>query len=133
MKKLHDHQLRFEAFILNRMHMPFSWGSNDCTTFAADAVEAVTGQRHLPELRDYSTEREAIRLLADYGGVSGIATQALGAPVPVASAQIGDVVLTKAGTRDMLAICNGATCIAPGPAGLVHLSMSTATACWRVG
>lgn len=113
--------------------MPFAWGCNDCTTFAADAVEAITGVRHLPEMRTYSTDREATRLLAGHGGVTGIATQALGAPVPVASAQIGDVVVTKAGARDMLAICNGATCIAPGPVGLVHLCMSTATACWRVG
>ena len=132
MKKHQDWQLRFEAFIKERQNLPFAWGANDCTTFAADCVEALTGVKHLPDLRDYASELQAARLLKKHGGVVGIATAAMGQPVNVLQANVGDVVLTESEGRDMLAICNGGTCIAPGPLGLVHLGMDTARLCWRV-
>ena len=130
--RLHDWQLKFEAFVKERRAMPFAWGANDCCTFAADCVEAITGVDCASQLRGHSTAKQAYRALQQHGGVAGIATAALGQPVPVLSAQIGDVVLSKSGERDMLAICNGGTCLAPGPDGLVSLGMDTATMCWRV-
>ena len=133
MHKLPDWQLRFEAFVAARQATPFAWGSNDCATFAADCVQALTGIDPAPKgLREHRTDLQAARTLQQHGGLVGIATAALGAPVSALQAQVGDVVLSKAGVRDMLAICNGATCIAPGPVGLVHLGMSTASLCWRV-
>lgn len=134
MNKLHNWQIYYEAFVLSRMGEPFAWGANDCATFAADCVRALTGVDPAAKgLREHTTELQAARALKAHGGLIGIATAALGPPLPALQAQVGDVVLTKAGERDMLAICNGATCIAPGPHGLVHLGMDTATACWRVG
>lgn len=132
MTKSHDWQLKFEAFIQARQSMPFEWGVNDCTTFAADCVEAMTGIKHLPELRAYTTDLQAARVLKKHGGVQGIANAALGEPLPALMAQIGDVVLTDANGSDMLAICNGGTCIAPGKDGLVNISMDSARLCWRV-
>ena len=126
-------QLEFERFVAARQAMPFAWGSNDCATFAADCVLAITGvDVALPALRTHSTELQAARLLKKHGGVAGIATAALGAPVPVLTAQIGDVVLADAAGHDMLAICNGSTLMAPGPNGLVHLGLDQARQCWRV-
>lgn len=133
MTRHHDWQLRLEAFLRARRSTPFAWGANDCTVFAADCIEALTGVKVLPDLRDYATERQAARLTKTHGGLVGIATAALGEPIPVLAAGIGDVVLSRAGERDMLAICNGGTCIAPGADGIVHLGMSTATMAWRVG
>lgn len=129
----HLWQIEFERFVAARQNLPFAWGSNDCAVFAADCVLAITGvDVALPALRAHTTELQAARLLKKYGGVVGIATAALGAPVPVLTAQIGDVVLADAAGRDMLAICNGSTLIAPGPEGLVHLGMGRARVCWRV-
>lgn len=132
--KFNDWQVRYAAFIAQRQPMPFAWGSNDCAIFAADCVLALTGvDVALPELRQHSTDLQAARALKDHGGLVGIATAALGAPVTAAYAQIGDVVLSKAGIRDMLAICNGGTAVAPGPAGLVHLPLDLYAMCWRIG
>ena len=133
MNKLQDWQLRFEAFIKERQTMPFKWGVNDCAVFAADCVQALTGvDVALPELRTHTSELQAARLLKKHGGVQGIATAAMGQSVNVLQANVGDVVLTESEGRDMLAICNGGTCIAPGPLGLVHLGMDSARLCWRV-
>jgi hypothetical protein len=133
MNKRHDWQVRFEAFIAARTAKPFTWGTNDCAIFAADCVHAITGvDVALPAFRRHATERQAARLLKRHGGVLGIATAALGQPVPASTAQVGDVVLTKAGGRDMLAVCNGATCIAPGPHGLAVLPMADISLCWRL-
>lgn len=129
----HDWQVRLEAFVRERMDMPFAWGTNDCAIFAADCVRAITGADvALPSLRLHRNEVQAARSLKKHGGLAGIATAALGQPIPAALAGIGDVVLSKACERDMLAICNGTTCMAPGPNGIVYLPMSTASKCWRV-
>jgi hypothetical protein len=133
MNKLHDWQVRFESFIASRNAKPFTWGTNDCAIFAADCVHALTGcDVALPAFRKHATERQAARVLKRHGGVLGIATAALGQPVPATTASVGDVVLAKAGGRDMLAICNGDTCIAPGPRGLAVLPMAQASLCWRL-
>lgn len=130
--RLFDWQLRFEAFIAARLTMPFAWGSNDCAIFAADCVQAITGQDPAPAgLRNHTTEKQALRALKRHGGVAGIATAVLGQPVPATLANIGDVVLCKAGTRDMLAICNGASAFAPSANGLVTVPLGDV--CWRVG
>ncbi|MBK5203870.1 MAG: hypothetical protein JJD98_00225 [Polaromonas sp.] len=131
--RLHDWQICYERFVSERQNMPFAWGSNDCCTFAADCVLALTGADvALPELRTHTTELQAARLLKKHGGVAGIATTALGEPIAALLANVGDVVLTDMGGGDTLAICNGSSCMAPGPHGLVHLGMDTARACWRV-
>lgn len=132
MHRLNDWQLRFEAFIASRLGAPFAWGSNDCAVFAADCVQAITGQDPAPAgLRAHSTEKQALRALKRHGGVAGIATAVLGQPVPVSQANVGDVVLCKAGRRDMLAICNGSTAFAPSARGLVSVPLGDL--CWRVG
>ncbi|MBK5203845.1 MAG: hypothetical protein JJD98_00100 [Polaromonas sp.] len=133
MTRKHDWQLCLEAFVRERKSLPFAWGTNDCAIFAADCVRAMTGTDvALPALRKHTTELQAARSLKRHGGLVGIATAAMGEPLPPLMAGIGDVVLSKAGERDMLAICNGGTCMAPGPDGLVQLAMATATLCWRV-
>lgn len=133
MKKLHDWQIRFEAFLCERMGTPFSWGQNDCATFAADCVMAITGIDPAPKgLRKHTTALQASRQLARHGGLSGIATTALGEPVPVSQAQVGDVVLVSMAGREALAICNGSTAFGPSAAGLVSVGMDTALMCWRV-
>ena len=131
--KLQDWQVRFEAFIKARRALPFAWGSNDCAIFAADCVQAITGQDPAPAgLRSHATEKQAARSLERHGGLVGIATAALGEPVPISQACVGDVVLCKSGKRDMLAICNGSTALAPSAQGLVSVGMDDASMCWRV-
>lgn len=128
-----DWQLRFARFVSERFGRPFQWGAMDCTIFAADAVEAITGEIVYPELRGRQSAREALRAVRDAGGVRALATGVLGDPVGVAFARIGDVVVIPAGKREALAVCNGATVLAPGPSGVSVLPVSVARAAWRVG
>lgn len=127
-----DWQLRLEAFARSRASRPFAWGSNDCALFAADAVEAITGEHLCEDLRGYAGVREALKMLKEHGGVRGIASRALGEPIPVRMAAIGDVVVVPAGKREALGICNGGTVIVPGPGGMVAVSMQQALAAWKV-
>lgn len=114
-----------------RWSAPFRWGVNDCATFAADCVIALTGTDPAPpDLRGHFTARQAYRALKRHGDLRTVATAALGEPRPAMLAQIGDIVLTKAGTRDMLAVCNGRQALAPSAAGLVSVPLGDW--CWRV-
>jgi hypothetical protein len=132
-KRFNDWQLRLQAFVRARRHVPFAWGVNDCALFAADYVEAVTGEVACPDLRAHTSARDALRTLEKAGGVRAIATRALGEPIPVAYATVGDVVVIAAGKREALAVCNGDTALAPGPDGVSVVSMRQALAAWRVG
>jgi hypothetical protein len=132
MTRFQDWQVRFEAFLKARRREPFAWGSNDCALFAADAVEAITGEHLCPQLRGHRNVRQALRTLACEGGVRGIATQALGEPIRPVFARVGDVVVVPAGKRESLAVCNGQTALLPGPDSMAAVSMRLALAAWRV-
>lgn len=133
MTRYHDWQLRFEAFVRERWSQPFAWGSNDCVLFAADGVEAITGEHLCPELRTHVDARSAVRLLQELGGVRAIADRALGPQILPQQALIGDVVVVPAGKREALAVCNGGTALLPWPRFVAAVSMRQARAAWRVG
>ena len=127
--KYYDWQIRLEAFLRARQSVPFAWGTNDCVIFAADCVQALTGVDHVPPKLRGASLLQSARILKERGGVIALAAAALGEPLPAAFAQIGDVVLCKAGDQDMLGICNGSTALAPGPDGLVSVALGAL--CWR--
>ena len=138
--RLRDWQLRYEAFILSRFATPFAWGTNDCCTFAADCVRALTGVDVAPPaLRLHRTQAQAAAALAAHGGIKRIACAALGESLPINAANVGDVVLVKmrdasGAVQKALAIyCNGRIAHAPSALGLVPVSMDDAICCWRVG
>lgn len=134
MTRLPNWQLRLEAFVAERQHMPFAWGTNDCCMFAAGAVQALTGHDVAARLRgSYSTGQQALRRLRTRGGVSAIASKVLGPSIRPLQAGIGDVVLLSIEGQDALGLCNGTTVLGPGPAGLVAYGMDVAIAAWRVG
>ncbi|MBS0427612.1 MAG: hypothetical protein JSR41_10040 [Proteobacteria bacterium] len=125
-------QAALSTFIAERRSTPFAWGSNDCCLFAADAVHAMTGVDPAAELRGYSSALDAARLVEARGGLARIAAGALGEPVAPVFASVGDVVLIENEGRELLALCNGTTALAPGELGLVVLGMDAAKAAWRV-
>ena len=131
--RLQDWQLRFAAFIRARTAVPFAWGRNDCCLFAADALQAITGRDFAAGVRGaYQDARGAAALVRERGGLAEIATAALGPSVPPLMAMVGDVVLVENEGREVLAICNGTSAIAPAEAGLAVIGMDAARACWKV-
>ena len=125
-------QQDFAAFVKSRWAMPFEWGRNDCCLFAADAVEAMTGVDCAAVYRGYATALEAQRICDRAGGISARVTEALGEPVPPLRAAIGDPVLVMNEGRELLAICNGTSVLAPGKLGIAVLGMESAIAAWKI-
>ena len=132
--RLPDWQTRLEAFVRQRQHLPFAWGSNDCCLFAADAVLAITGHDLAPGLRGaYSTPQQGLRRVAARGGVQAIACKALGAATGPLRARVGDIVLVQIDGQDALGLCNGTSVLGPSAAGIVAMGMGSALAAWKVG
>ncbi len=112
--------------------MPFAWGANDCCTFAAAAVEAITGSNPMKSFDNYDSAFAAARLVEEAGGIANLATSILGKPVSPRLAAVGDVVLLVNEGREMLGVCNGTCVMAPGGSHMTVLSMDAALAVWKI-
>lgn len=127
-----DWQERFAAFANERAEMPFAWGPNDCCSFAAAAVECITGANPMASVEAYDNPLAAARLIDAGDGLRALASSLLGPSVPALMAAVGDVVLLTNEGRELLGVCNGASAIAPGCDGLVVLDMTAASAAWKI-
>lgn len=130
MMRVTDWEARLYAFMDARRVMPFAWAQNDCATFAADAVEAITGERLAIPQAD--TPEAYARLLRDQGSLRSMAEALLGDAIAPAYAQRGDVVLLVLDDRETLGVCVGADIAGPGANGLVLVPMAHAVAAWRI-
>lgn len=131
MKRLEDWPERLAAYVDAHRDTPFRWGQNDCATFAAGAVEAITG--HPMEVPIVESAQDYARFVADLGALREHVTDHLGEPLASpAFAQRGDVVLLLVDGRDSLGVCIGAQVAAPGPTGLLVVPLSRASTAWRV-
>ena len=82
-------------YIQEQAALPFVWGSTDCMQFAAGIVQRLTGVDYRAKFPAYSTEREAVRMLVEAGGMQAFVTRELG-PMrrDLQNCAVGDVVLT---------------------------------------
>ena len=133
LSRLRDWPERFDSLLRARAHTPFAWGRNDCCIFAADVVHAITGHDPLAALRGlYAGKRDAQRLLATLGGYEAAITGVLGPRISSMQATVGDVLLITNAGRPLLAVCNGTSAVAPGPAGLLCAPVVDVLGAWRV-
>lgn len=130
MKRHNDWPERLAAFMDERRAMPFEFGTNDCSTFAADAVAAMTGERLQIPAAD--SPQAYARLVRDQGTLAEMAEALLGEPIHPAFAQRGDVVLLVMDERETLGVCVGADIAGPGANGLALAPMSMAVSAWRI-
>lgn len=138
--RLHDWQLRLAEFGQARASMPFRWGSNDCCTFAAAAVEAITGSNPMASMEPYGIEagakrkalRRLFRRIDKAGGLQALVVEFLGASILPRMAGVGDVVVVMNAGSELVGICNGINVMAPGKNGMVTLSIDAAVAAWRI-
>jgi hypothetical protein len=63
-----------ERFLIERAHMPFKWGANDCALFVADAVERMTGVDIAADFRGYVDEPGAFQAIRAVIGARAGAT-----------------------------------------------------------
>lgn len=112
---------------------PFSWGTHDCCAFAARVVEAITGQDFMgAPFAPYETEAEAQEILAEFGGVEGIAGLCLDQPIPVNFASRGDVMLMPTERGDALGICIDHRAAFASVKGLMLQPVSACRLAWMV-
>lgn len=103
LERLADWDRRLPRVIAQHRDAAPAWGASDCWMLMLDGIEAVTGERILPNLRRYKTEAGGYRLFAKHGFTT--VEQALASvfqPVGVLSAQRGDVGVIE---RDGLISC----------------------------
>jgi len=113
---------------------PFVRGQNDCCTFAADVILALTGVDHVSEFRGtYSDKRGAYKVLSelDCRDVDDLADRYL-PNIEVSELQRGDIAMFEGEDGKFLAVCTGYTCVAPTRIGLVHSPTQLALKAWRV-
>ncbi|MEM7217704.1 MAG: hypothetical protein AAF515_05025 [Pseudomonadota bacterium] len=70
---------------------PFKWGELDCCQLIALSVGALTGTNLAEQFGEYSTEREALRMVAFHRSLRGLLEHALGYPNEAVA--IGDPML----------------------------------------
>lgn len=132
LRRLPDWQVRLAAFERARRAEPFSWGNNDCATFAAGCVEALTGERVLDFVNMPTSARRAMRVVRDAGGMRRAVSLILGEFVAPVFARPGDVVLLRVGRHHALGICNGTVAFGPSHVGVASVDMRCAECAWKV-
>ncbi|WP_242149632.1 DUF6950 family protein [Sphingomonas sp. BAUL-RG-20F-R05-02] len=131
-----DWDARLAAYLEPLRTRTFEWGAHDCCTFAAGAVEAMTGVDPMPEFRGrYSTAIGSARALTRFG--KGSLEKTLDAKfegVSAALAHRGDILMSGGA----LGICWGAALIAVGVEGqreglvMIERRRWTDARAWRV-
>jgi hypothetical protein len=92
MSRVSDWETRLSEYIASKRSVTFEWGVEDCCTFSAGAVEALTGVDPVPEYRGaYSTALQSARVLD--GKTMEEVLDSKFDEVPIGFAQRGDLVL----------------------------------------
>jgi hypothetical protein len=128
--RLRDWQSRLAACVAEHQAKPFAWGSNDCATFAAACVKAVTGEDRLSDI-SWSTDRDALSVLNQNGGLAAMASKRLGDEINPSMAQPGDIGITVQNGRDALCVCGGMHWHGPAAEGLATFAPEQVISAWR--
>jgi len=131
-------------FLRDRAGAPFKWGVNDCATFAADAIQAVTGVDIAADFRGkYEDEAGALAAIQAVCGGSTVADAAAYCaqkhglaewPHPL-RAQRGDLVVAENDGKPIAGIVHlsGNCIVTVGEGGLVRLPFTSIQRAWHVG
>ena len=138
MERLPDWIERLNKYIEDRRHERFSWGANDCVTFALGAVTAQTGQNPIAKLVGWNSALGAAKVIKKHGGsLSEAADLILPQFGMVKSYNLnlackGELVITELaeGAGEALAICLGNVIAIPGTEELAFLPI-TGICCWK--
>jgi hypothetical protein len=136
-----------ERFLLERAHMPFKWGANDCALFVADAVERMTGVDIAADFRGYVDEPGAFSAIrAVIGAPAGARVTVEHAAVYCAAkygfieftmplyAQRGDICTLEESGRMILAIVhpNGREMVTAGELEAKRFPITQIRRAWHV-
>jgi hypothetical protein len=126
-----DWESRLIDCILQAEKTKFEWGTNDCVTFAADVIQAITGGDPIDDLRGmWNSARTAQAKIKELGGLQAGISGRMGPPLdfPMLAGR-GDLVLTDQGNIAVV-VLNYA--VALGKLGLVRYEPRRWITGWRV-
>jgi hypothetical protein len=119
MKRLPDWRSRLLAYIETHRRQPFQYGVADCATFAAGAVEAMTGVDPAAGFRGYTTFEGGIKRLRQAGINDHIAMAAkLFRIAPHPQARMGDLAVLETDDGPALGVVGGSFAMFLRPDGL---------------
>jgi hypothetical protein len=137
LERLAGWESRLAAVVDAARPRAYQLGAHDCFRFACQAVEALTGvDLYAPWAGQYRTKRQALRLLARYGGdFTGSFSRLFGsAPGPIAKARRGDIAeFVDAAGEQHLGLVYGAVVIVLREQGLDAVRRSSCAHAWRIG
>ncbi|MEG9475789.1 DUF6950 family protein [Mannheimia indoligenes] len=131
-----DWEQRLVNVIAKHQNQPFLLGKLDCCQFARNCVVEIS-QGGIPEIPHYHSLREALSVLAELGGIEGVAEYLTHKQAKSAYlAKRGDLLMIKSDdvTFDYkaLAICVGNVAMAMGENGPVVVERDQWLKCWEV-
>ncbi len=138
MKRNEGWEKRLAELVQARMSMPFCWGTFDCVLFAADVVQALTGEDLAAAFRGrYSTELGARRKMLHMFGadVQSVVMRYRFPEILPAAARRGDLGVFDGSGGQTVAVCLGRDWYAPDASGVglgAHARAEIKRA-WRVG
>ena len=128
MSRTSDWESRLGDYIAAKRAASFEWGVNDCCTFSAGAVEALTGIDPMPEYRGkYTTALGSARALK--GQTLEQVLNCKFAEIPIAFAQRGDLVLMD----DCVGVVAGDYAWFVSDVGLERVKRGLWDKAWKVG
>ena len=92
MERLFNWEQRLSDYLQERREMPFEYGSNDCAHFAAVAVEAITGENPMTDIRPYKSLTTSLKAIkeADADSLEQIIDRKF-QDIPIGFASTGDL------------------------------------------
>lgn len=117
--------MNLSTYIQTNLMIPFSWGENDCITFAIGWLEVKTGKDYLTEHRPWRTARQASKKLRDLRGLFFLLDQHLTRINPN-MAQDGDLTIYQ----DAAHLFSGRHIVSVGESGLIFTDRTVATEAW---
>jgi len=126
-----DWETKLSEYIASKRDVPFEYGANDCSTFAAGAVEAMTGADPIPEFRgEYDSLKSSIKALRKIGeGDLKKTLDAKFSAVPCAFAQRGDLAFFA----DSVGVVMGRFAWFVSDDGLERVPTTDCDKSWKVG
>lgn len=135
MQRRDDWASRLIAVIDAADNKPFAWGTQDCALFAADCVQAMTGEDFAAPFRGrYDTALGSVRALKMLGMASleAYVISVLGEPISATMAMRGDVVMVDTPEGQALGVVAGIEAAVAGVNGLVMMPRSAWLIAWRI-
>ena len=110
---------------------PFEYGRFDCCQFAGEVIAAQTGENPMHRLH-YTSEREAYRIINQYGSLEKAMRHFLGEPIAVADAKHGDVLLIDTDQGEASGVVYLGQAVIRHPNGLRSYDLSCARLAWSI-